>query len=151
MHVKKKKKKRMHNRHTQPHTEVTAERSQLERHKHFNLSTSMISGQIRTTHRQEGTGRCMLMRAHIHLLKWEAMLFEPEIQKWGKIFIFMLCKYFLIHMLEAWKYKFTVSSFSKRTRTFGVWKLHQHIYIISSLNTLSKNHSNWKKHWKIDK
>lgn len=51
------------------------------------------------------------------------MLFEPEIKKWWKMFIFVAGKLFLAHMLEAWKYKYTVcefsSSFSEQTRKFG--------------------------------
>lgn len=34
------------------HAEATAEWSQLERHRHFGLSTATISGQVRTTHAQ---------------------------------------------------------------------------------------------------
>ena len=34
------------------HTEATAEWSQLERHRHFGLSTARISRQVRTTHKQ---------------------------------------------------------------------------------------------------
>lgn len=47
-----KKNMRLHNHHTQAHTQATAEWSQLERHRHFGLSTARISGQVRTTHIQ---------------------------------------------------------------------------------------------------
>lgn len=43
-------KKKENNRHTQTHHQATAEWSQLERHRHFDLSTARISGRVRTTH-----------------------------------------------------------------------------------------------------
>lgn len=46
----KKKHMRLHDPHTQAHTQATAEWSQLERQRHFGLSTARISGQVRTTH-----------------------------------------------------------------------------------------------------
>lgn len=46
----KKKHMRLHDPHTQAHTKATAEWSQLERQRHFGLSTARISGQVRTTH-----------------------------------------------------------------------------------------------------
>lgn len=42
--------KNIHEPHTGTHSQATAEWSQLERQRHFGLSTARISGQVRTTH-----------------------------------------------------------------------------------------------------
>lgn len=82
------------------------------------------------------------------------MLFEPEIQKWGKIFIFVLRKYFLAHMLEAWKYKFTIRLSIQLVPLVNrkIWRENiLYFFTVSSLNTLPKNYSNYKKYSEMDK
>ena len=92
---------RLHDPHTQAHTQATAEWSQLERQRHFGLSTTRISGQVRTTHTLIDT------KPHTHTCPcggWH----QPEttaytiLTHFNKIFVYMVIVPFFCLWVAWW-------------------------------------------------